>query len=200
MKALSYLPGPCSLISYVRGPLGWGSCHVTSLFLLYHYFYFISHYPWAYELMLLPCQSTFHIFTSLGLYWPTFLLCHPISFLKLPRPIYFLFTFFTPMSFFLNLLGFLGLITSFLPLITFWAYWPLSQPNEFTNSFPGFPNPFTSSLPLIILVGLLGLLYYFLFSLFSYCWASSAIGSFVKSGHQHMSSYICFFINMYNPI
>ena len=86
-----------------------------------------------------------------------------------------------------------------LPLITFRAYWPLSQPNEFTNSFLGFPGPFTSSLPLIILVALLGLLYYFLFSLSSYCWASSTIGPFVKSGHQHMSSYI-FFINMYNPI
>ena len=38
-------------------------------------------------------------------------------------------------------LGFLGLITTYLPLITFWAYWPLGRPIEFTNSFPGLPWP-----------------------------------------------------------
>ena len=37
--------------------------------------FFISCFPWAYRLMLLPCQPTFHIFTSFGPYWPTFLLC-----------------------------------------------------------------------------------------------------------------------------
>ena len=41
------------------------------------------------------------------------------------------------MGFLLALLGFLSPITTSLPLITFRAYWPLSQPNEFTNSFPG---------------------------------------------------------------
>ena len=56
----------------------------------------------------------------------------------------------------LNLLGLLGPIIISLPLITFRAYWPLCQPHGFTNSFFfGFPNPFTSSLPLIILMGLL---------------------------------------------
>ena len=39
------------------------------------------------------------------------------------------------MSFLLDPLGFFGQITRFLPLITFRAYCPLSQPNEFTNSF-----------------------------------------------------------------
>ena len=46
--------------------------------------------------------------------------------LGLPRPIYFFFTFFTPMSFLLDSLDFLGPITTSLPLITFRAYWPLS--------------------------------------------------------------------------
>ena len=171
--------------------------------------------------MLLPCQSTFHIFTSFGLYWLTFLLYQPISFFELPRPIYFLYTSFTPMGFLLNHLVFLDPITTSLSLITFQAYWPLSQPNEFTNSFPelsrpiyflitsycshgfttsfiGFPRPiyflFTSYYSCgpgghySCLSSLLGLLYYFLFSLSSYCWTSSAIGPFVKSGHQHMSS------------
>ena len=113
----------------------------------------------------------------------------------------------------LNPLGFLDPITTSLLLITFRAYWPLSQPNEFTNSFLGLPRPidffvtsycshgFTTSLlglpqPIYFLFtsyyscepaghysyhsSLLSLFYYFLFSFSSYCWASSAIGSFVK--------------------
>lgn len=78
----------------------------------------------------------------------------------------------------------------------------LGFPNPFTSSLPltvpmglllhslGFLDPFASFLPLIILVGLLGiptcwtLLYYFLFPFSSYCWVSSTIGPFVKSGHQ----------------
>ena len=103
-----------------------------------------------------------------------------ISFLGLPGPIYFFCTFFTPMGFLLDPLGFLGPITTSLPLIYFQAYWPLSQPNKFTNSFPGLPRPiyflftsyyshglttsflgllgsFTPSLPLFILVGLLAI-------------------------------------------
>ena len=61
----------------------------------------------------------------------------------------------------------------------------------------GFLCPLTPSLPLFIIVGpvgrqschsgLLGLLYYFLFSFSSYCWVSSAVGPLVKSGHQHQS-------------
>ena len=102
------------------------------------------------------------------------------SFLGLTRPIYFFFTSFTPMGFLLDPLGFLGPITTSLPLIYFQAYWPLSQPNKFTNSFPGLPRPiyflftsyysyglttsflgllgsFTPSLPLFILVSLLAI-------------------------------------------
>ena len=64
-----------------------------------------------------------------------------ISFLKLSQPIYFFFTSFTYMGFLLDPLGFLGPITTSLPLVTFRAYWPLSQTNEFTNSFSGFLWP-----------------------------------------------------------
>ena len=64
-----------------------------------------------------------------------------ISFLTLPWPIYFFFTSFTFMGFSLDHLGFLNPITTSLSLITFRTYWPLSQPNEFTNSFFGLPRP-----------------------------------------------------------
>ena len=49
-----------------------------------------------------------------------------ISFLRLPWPIYFFYTSFTLMGFLLDPLGFLGPITTSLPLITFWAYCPLN--------------------------------------------------------------------------
>ena len=58
------------------------------------------------------------------------------SFLRLPLPIYFFSTSFTPISFLLDSLGFLEPIITSLPLVTIRAYWPLSQPIEFTNSFP----------------------------------------------------------------
>ena len=45
------------------------------------------------------------------------------------------------MGFLLNPLGFLRPITTSLLLITYWVYWPLSQLNEFPNSFPGLPKP-----------------------------------------------------------
>ena len=48
---------------------------------------------------------------------------------------------FIPMSFLLNLLDFLNPITTSLPLVTFWAYWPPSQPIKFINSFPKLPRP-----------------------------------------------------------
>ena len=103
-----------------------------------------------------------------------------ISFLGLPQPIYFFFTSFILLGFLLDLLGFLGLITTSLPLITSWVYWPFSLSNKFTNSFPkllwliyfpftsyysygrklhslGFFGPFTPALPLFILVGLLAI-------------------------------------------
>ena len=61
------------------------------------------------------------------------------SFLGLPRAIYFFFISFTPMGFLLVSLGFLGLITTSLHFVTIWAYWLLSQPIDFTNSFPKLP-------------------------------------------------------------
>ena len=61
------------------------------------------------------------------------------SFLKFPWPVYFFFTSFTLMSFLLDSMSFLDPITISLSLITFWAYWPLSQPIEFINLFPDRP-------------------------------------------------------------
>ena len=105
---------------------------------------------------------------------------------------------------------FLHQITTSLLLLTFRAYWPLSQSNEFTNSFTsnlplivpmglllhslGFLSPFTSSLPLIILVDLSAIIPTILscqacFTIFSPHFLHIvglffAIGPFVKSGHQ----------------
>ena len=77
-------------------------------------------------------------------------------------------------------------------------------PDPFTSSLPfvipmglllhslNFLGPFTPSLPLFILMGLLGLLPYsltiFRFPPFLYYWASSTIGPFVKSGHQQWAN------------
>ena len=99
------------------------------------------------------------------------------SFLELPRPVYFLFTSFTPMGFLLNSLGFFGPITISLILITFWAYWPLSRPIEFTNSFPGLPRPiyffFTSFYSHGLTTSLFGLPQpiYLFFPSFLFLWA-----------------------------
>ena len=162
---------------------------------------FIFYYPCAYGLILLPCQSTFHIFTSFGFCWPTFNCASTIHSSGFLVPFTSFFTSFTLMSYLLNCWGFLGPITTSLPLITFRAYWPLSQPNEFTNSFPGlsrpiyflftsycsyelttsflrlprpicFLGPFTSSLPLITLMGLLANIF-----AISACWAYFTIFS-----------------------
>ena len=263
VKALSFLPSPCSLLSCVRGPFSWGSYQATLLFLLYHYlslFYFLLPVCLRADTPTMPVH-----FPYLYLFWvllANIQLCQHNSFIGFPRPIHFFFTSFTLMGYLLNCQGFLGPITTSLPLITFRAYWPLSQPNEFTNSFPGlsrpiyflftsycsyelttsflrlprpicFLGPFTSSLPLITLMGLLanifaisacwayftifsshfipqasypiyflftpyyssgpagqhfchsallGLLYYFLFSLSSYCWVFLLLGPFSKVG------------------
>ena len=77
------------------------------------------------------------------------------SFLEFPWPVYFFFPSFTLMSFLLDSMSFLDPITISLSLITFWAYWPLSQPIEFINLFPELLDPFTSSLSLFIPMGLL---------------------------------------------
>ena len=200
--------------------------------------FFISCYPiglWAdtpavpthFFINLLLRASLAH-FPHLYLFWallpniPAMPTHFTTSFLEIPRPIYSFFTSFTPMGFLLNSLGFLSPIITSLPLITFRAYWPLRQSNEFTNSFSRLPQPihflFTSyyshglttsfiGLPqpifsfftffFFILVGLLAInpviLAYqtcFLIPLpFSpshhlYCWASSAVGLFVKNGQQ----------------
>ena len=95
-----------------------------------------------------------------------------------------------PIEFTTHFLGFLGSFTPSLPLTI-----PMSL---LFHSF-NFLGPLTISLSLFIIVAMLainstipacwGLLYYFPFSLSSYCWAFLTVGPFVKSGHQHLFSY-----------
>ena len=177
----SFAKGFLSLLSTSLPLLGFVGQH--------SYYASLFHFPRASSAHLLPL----YLFYSHGLFGRSF---------ELPQSNYHIFTFYY----------FLG-------------YWPLSQPNEFTNSFPGLPQPiyflftFYYSHRLIISFfgfhwpiysfftsfyscgpagqwschfSLLGLFPYsltiFHFSHFLYCWASSAIGPFVKNGHQHMSS------------
>ena len=98
----------------------------------------------------------------------TFCLFHSLGFHLLP-PYLFYFH-----GLLLNPLGFLGPITTYLPLITFWAYWPLGRLIQFTNSFLGLPRP--------IYLFLFPWAYYFihwassthllLLYIFSFLWAS----------------------------
>ena len=76
-------------------------------------------------------------------------------FFGLPRAIYYIFTSVTLMSFLLNLLGILGPITTYLLLITTWAYWLLGHPLSLLTHFLGYLSPFSHSLSLIIPMGLL---------------------------------------------
>ena len=86
-------------------------------------------------------------FSRLYLFWallaniPTVPTHFTTSFLGLSQPVYFLLTSFTFMGFLLDYLDFPCPITISLPFITFWAYWTLSRPIEFTNSFLELPHP-----------------------------------------------------------
>ena len=245
VQAFSFLLSPCPLLSCVRG-LGWWSCHATTRLLLWYHFSFTlllpldlraeaPTSPFPAFFLLLGFTGWHSCWTSplstslplLNFYWATFLLCQPIPFLGLPwpisflglsRPIFFLYLFYS-YEFLLNPLGFPDPITTSLPLIIFRAYWPLCQHFEFTNSFLGLPRPiyffFTSYYSHVFTTSFLGLpwpicfffvtfffffvylltiilavpaywslLHYFLFLSSSYCWVSSAIALFVKSGHQ----------------
>ena len=135
--------------------------------------------PWACGLMFLSCLLTsslifylglpwlaFYIFTSIGLCWPTFLLCaspfhYFIPSVSLTR-LLLLYLFYSH-GLFARFFGLSRLITTSLPIITLRAYWPLSQSIEFTNSSPRLPRPH------------LLLLYHFLFSCIYYFifWALS---------------------------
>ena len=152
VEALSFLPSPCSLISCVRGPLGWESCHATSLFLLYYYLSFISSLPVglrANALAVLVHFSHLYLFWALLANIPV-VLAHFISraslahlflfylfyfhglFSKssgLPWPNYHIFTSY----YFSGLLAF---------KLTQWSH------------FLGFLDPFASSLPFIVLMDL----------------------------------------------
>ena len=158
VKALIFLTSPYSFLFFVSVaflavdpaiPL-----HCTCYCFTYH---FTSCYPVGlrvdaptvptYFFINLLLRASLVQFPHLYLFWALLANIHVvpthfiISFLKLSRPIYFFFTSFTFMGFLLDPLGFLGPITTSLPLVTFRAYWPLSQTNEFTNSFSRFLWP-----------------------------------------------------------
>ena len=148
VQAPSFMPGSCPLFSCVCGLLGWWSCHATTLLLLYHYLSFISLLPMGLRADA-PASPLSTSFLLSGFILTTFLPCQPISVLGHPRLAHFslwassahlliLYIFYSH-GFLLNHLGFLGPTTTSLPLITFQAYWPLSQPYEFTNSYLGLP-------------------------------------------------------------
>ena len=103
--------------------------------------------------------SHFYIFWALLANIPAVPVHFTTSFLKLPQHVYFFLTSFTFMGFLLDSLDFLSPITMSLLLITFQAYWPLSRPIEFTNSFPELPRPtyffFTSFFFFFFFMGLL---------------------------------------------
>ena len=148
------------LLSCVHGLIGWKPCHATALLLLYHYLSFISLLPMSLRanVSIIPVHSPHpYLFWALlanipvvpthfpcpYLYWilranipvvPTHFI-HRASSAHLLLPYLFY-----SHGLLLNPLGFLCPITTSLALITFWAYWPLCQPNESTNSFLGLPR------------------------------------------------------------
>ena len=187
VKALIFLTSPYSFLFFVSVaflavdpaiPL-----HCTCYCFTYH---FTSCYPVGlrvdaptvptYFFINLLLRASLVQFPHLYLFWALLANIHVvpthfiISFLKLSRPIYFFFTSFTFMGFLLDPLGFLGPITTSLPLVTFRAYWPLSQTNEFTNSFSGFLWPiyflFTSYYSHGLTISFLGL-HWPIYSLFT---------------------------------
>ena len=93
----------------ICGLMGWCSCHASPLTIALPFLGFIGQHSYY--------SNPFHSSGFLGPFTSSL----PLSLLW---------------AFLLNPLGFLSLITTSLPLITFQAYWPLSQPNEFANSFP----------------------------------------------------------------
>ena len=157
---------------------------------------FISCYPMGLQADSLAVPTHFFInlllraslahFSRLYLFWallaniPTVPTHFTTSFLGLSQPVYFLLTSFTFMGFLLDYLDFPCPITISLPFITFWAYWTLSRPIEFTNSFLELPHPsyffFTSFFfffPIGLLLHPLGFSSPFTYSLslFLFLWA-----------------------------
>ena len=147
----------------VYGPFGYWSCHITSsclLWLCLSFHFLLSHglASWfscrANPLFRQSFTQGFlgPFFTSLPLLGfvgqhsylaniPTVPTHFTTSFLGLSQPVYFLLTSFTFIGFLLDYLDFPCSITISLPFITFWAYWTLSRPIEFTNSFLELPHP-----------------------------------------------------------
>ena len=155
----------------------------------YYSFTFLHITLWTCGLIFLLCQPTsssifcsrlpwptFHIFTSFRLCWPTFLLCQPNSLLHFPSfPVPFTSSLplIISMGLLLHSLGFLGPIYSFFTY--FYSYELSSHQSYYFNLLGLFPCSFTI----------------FPFSPSLYCWASSAIGPFVKSGHQQLDFLVC---------
>ena len=126
-------------------------------------------YLWAYGPMLLPVH-----FPHLSFFWALFdhISAVPAHFIPRASSAYLLLLYlFYSYGFLLNLLDFLSLTTTSLPLITFQAYWLLSQPYKFTNSYLGLPNPFTSYYSHRFTTSFLGLsrTIYFFFNSFYFC-------------------------------
>ena len=153
VQALSFLPGPYPLLSYVCG------LPAANPAMLLHCSYYIiisilfPCYLWAYRPMLLPVH-----FPHLFFFWALFdhIPAMPAHFIPWASSAYLLLLYlFYSHVFLLNLLGFLSPTNTSLPHITFRAYWPLNQPYKFTNSYLGLPGPFTSFLLLIIPIDLL---------------------------------------------
>ena len=231
MQALSFLLSPSSFLCLWASLLGILPCHCIAPTISLPLFYFLLPmglqadvsfvsiqfpYPYLFWALLANISTVSAHFLHPYLFWAlrANIPAMPIHFIHRAFSTHLLILYlFYSHRFLLNPLGFLDPITTSLLLITFRAYWPLSQPNEFTNSFLGLPRPidffvtsycshgFTTSLlglprPIYFLFtsyyscelaghyschsSLLSLFYYFLFSFSSYCWASSAIGSFVK--------------------
>ena len=146
VRALSLLPGPYPLFSYVRGLAD------NPTMLLHCSYYDITSllvccYLWAYGLRLLLVHFLHSFFFWASLASIPTEPAHSIPwafsayFIPWASSAHFLLPYlFYSHGFLLNPLGFSGPITASLPLITFHAYWPSCQPYEFTNSFLGLPQ------------------------------------------------------------
>ena len=127
--------------------VGWWSCHVAALLLLWYYLSFTLLLPLGLQAKALgsPFSTFFLLWASVAsiLAEPAHSISWASSTHFIPRAssAHFLLPYlFHSHGFLLNPLGFFGPITTSSPLITFRAYWPLCQPYEFINLFLGLPR------------------------------------------------------------
>ena len=152
LEALSFLPSPCSLLSCVRGPLGWESYHDTSLFLLYYYLSFISSLPVGLRANA-PAEPVH--FTHLYLFWALLVnipivLAHFIS--QASSAHLFLFYLFYFHGLFSKYSGFPW--PNYHSFNSYYFSGLLAFKLTQWSHFLGFLYPFTSSLPFIVLMDL----------------------------------------------